>query len=63
MSEDKDTDQIPDAYDADGRPLFYHPPQEQAVAPEVSTPPTDNEVAVTDQPNASVIKMKHDRSV
>lgn len=56
MKSDKGSNRIPDAYDADGRPLFYHPPTEEAVA--------EAELKAKRPTKKSMdTKMRHDRSV
>ena len=63
---DKSSDQIPDAYDAQGRPLFYHPPEENTLASETNGLPVKPKTDISDnpsQPDESLIKLKHDRSV
>lgn len=55
MKNDPGRDRIPDAYDVDGRPLFYHPPKEDVAV--------DGAIAKdTTAEDKNVLKMKHDRS-
>ena len=54
MSNDPGRDRIPDAYDVDGRPLFYHPPESGVVknTTDKKKPNKDSEV----------LRLKHERS-
>jgi hypothetical protein len=63
MTKDKGMDRIPDAYDADGRPLFYHPPEESSLAPEFNDDPPRVEKVEPGELDGSIEKVKHDRSV
>lgn len=59
MNKKKDAgeDRIPDAYDVDGRPLFYHPPEEDFGEEQIQNEPVINTV------DADMYKLKHDRSI
>ncbi|MCL2445137.1 PH domain-containing protein [Candidatus Saccharibacteria bacterium] len=52
MTPTKPNEPIPDAYDADGRPLYYHPP----------TPVTKKAPSKQSQEQKALVKLRHDRS-
>jgi hypothetical protein len=55
MINNDDFNPIPDAYDAEGRPLFYHPPTPEQ--------PGAGSTPVKSHLNKDLVKLRHDRSV
>ena len=63
MAKDKTAGQIPDAYDAQGRPLFYHPPVAADPQPVQKIKKVIHKTTKTEKADAALIEMKHKRSV
>jgi Bacterial membrane flanked domain. len=57
MTNDKGRDKIPDAYDVEGRPLFYHPASDDAIRKSEKTEGTKGR-----RSKAALVKLRHDRS-
>ena len=61
MNEDKGGDKIPDAYDVDGRPLYYHPPTDEAIEQRMGAGSDSEENPK--KVDKALVKLWHDRSV